>query len=519
MSEHDVPDAADPEVVDRPARRWMSVRDPSAQARSAVGGVMVWQVLANGFGFLLVAVYVMVLFPSGSESAFRTTVQVFTAYVATIVLVATPVNWFLLRRAVRWVREGVDPTPSQRRLLFRLPLYQTLPALVWWGTGAFIYGLINDGSRRVSIGICFAALVTCAGLYLLLESHFRPVFALALRTSELPARRRDLLPRLMLTWALGSAVPIGLLGVAPMLDEQFDWKRMPWISAFSILGGGTVTAVGALSVARPLNRVRQALREVEKGHFDLELPVDDLGELGRLTSGVNDLVAGLRERERLREQFGRQVGRGAFEMAQGAENALDSVGVLRTVTVLFVDLEGFTRYSERHTPAEVVDMLNRFFEVVVSTVNREGGWVNKFEGDAALCIFGAPEADEEHAANALAAAARMRSDLAEVHLGEERLSAGIGVATGSVIAGFLGTPERYEYTVIGDCVNLASRLCDLAKALPGRALVTREAWQEAGCPEGWRERPVIRVRGREQRVATMELADTARHGLRSKMGR
>ena len=265
--------------------------------------------------------------------------------------------------------------------------------------------------------------------------------------------------------------------------------------------------------------MRQALREVEKGHFDLELPVDDLGELGRLTSGVNDLVAGLRERERLREQFGRQVGRGAFEVAQGSENAFDSLGVLRTVTVLFVDLEGFTRYSERHTPAEVVDMLNRFFEVVVSTVNREGGWVNKFEGDAALCIFGAPEADDDHASNALAAAARMRSDLAEVQLGEERLSAGIGVATGSVIAGFLGTPERYEYTVIGDCVNLASRLCDLAKTVPGRALVTRESWQEAGCPEEWRERPVIRVKGREQRVATMELVDASRHGLRSTMGR
>lgn len=504
------------EGASRRARRWMSVRDPSAQARATVSGALVWQIVANFFGFMIVAIYVMVLFPSGSASAVRTTVQVFTAYVATIVLLATPLNWFLLGRAVRWVRDGTEPTESQRRLLFRLPLLQTLPALVWWAAGAFIYGLINDGSRRVSIGICFAALVTCAGLYLLLESHFRPVFALALKTSELPAGRRDLLPRLMLTWALGSGVPIALLGVAPLLDDNFDWHRMPWIAGFSILGGGAVMAVGAFSVARPLNRVRLALRDVERGHLDVELPVDDLGELGRLTAGVNDLVAGLRERERLREQFGRQVGRGAFEIAEETPNALDSIGVMRTVTVLFVDLEGFTRYSERHAPAEVVEMLNRFFEVVVTAVNREGGWVNKFEGDAALCIFGAPDVDEDHAVKALEAATRMRADLAAVQLGSERLGAGIGVASGSVIAGFLGTPERYEYTVIGDSVNLAARLCDAAKTVPGRTLISRETFEAAGRPDGWTARSPMRVRGLQRRVETYELDESHRGRRRNR---
>ncbi len=503
----------------RPPRRWMSVRDPSAQARTTVGGVLFWQILANSVGVALVALYVMVLFPSGSEERVRFTALVFVIYVTVIVVVGVPINVFLLGRAVRWVREGVQPTPSQRRLLFRLPLYETLPCVVWWIGGSVIFGVLNKTSSRVSIGIFFAGLVTCAALYLLVESHFRPVFALALRHADLPDGRRDLLPRLMLTWALGSAVPIALLGIAPLLNDNFEARRMPWIAGFSVLGGGAVMVIGTLSVSRPLTRVREALWDVERGQLDIELPIDDLGEIGRLSKGVNDMVAGLRERERLREQFGHQVGRGAFEVAQGSEEALSSVGVLRTVAVLFVDLEGFTRYSERHDPGQVVDMLNRFFEVVVTTVNREGGWVNKFEGDAALCLFGVPDVEEDYASRALIAAARMRSDLQRVRfdpngIAEERLNAGIAVATGPVIAGFLGTPERYEYTVIGDCVNLASRLCDLAKTVPGKTLVTREAWEQAGRPDGWRMGSTLRVRGRRQRVSTMEAQTELRIGRR-----
>ena len=132
----------------RPPRRWMSVRDPSAQARTTVGGVLFWQILANSVGVALVALYVMVLFPSGSEERVRFTALVFVIYVTVIVVVGVPINVFLLGRAVRWVREGVQPTPSQRRLLFRLPLYETLPCVVWWIGGSVIFGVLNKTSSR-----------------------------------------------------------------------------------------------------------------------------------------------------------------------------------------------------------------------------------------------------------------------------------------------------------------------------------------------------------------------------------
>lgn len=466
-------------------------------------GVLGLQVFANGLGLTMILLYVWVLFPANSGAkASALNLRVFGVYLAVNLLLGLPVNLVLLRRAVAWVREGYDASDRQRWLVLRLPLLETLTALVSWIGAAVLFGLLNTESRRVSVGIAFAGIVTCTLLYLLLESHFRPVYALALRGQDLPENRRDLLPRLMLTWLLGSGLPIALLGVAPLLDDNFDVDRMPWIAAFGFLGGGLVMVATAVSVGRPLNRVRDVLREVERGELDIELPVDDVGELGRLAEGVNDLVAGLREREQLRDLFGRQVGQVELAVPGAVADVSDMRSERVEITAMFVDLRGYTAYSEQHTPEEVVTMLNRFFRAVVAAVNREGGWVNKFEGDAALCVFGAPRPDIDHAAHALAAASSLRKDLARM---EDLLPAGVGVSSGPAIAGYIGTPERFEYTVIGNCVNIASRLCDLSKDERSGVLATRETWDHAGRPDPWTDAGRVRVRGRSQRVAAVTL--------------
>jgi adenylate cyclase len=239
------------------------------------------------------------------------------------------------------------------------------------------------------------------------------------------------------------------------------------------------------------------MRRIEQGDLDTHVPVDDLGELGRLAEGVNNLGAGIREREELRDLFGRQVGQaGLVELALGGHEPTSS-GERRDVTVLFVDLSGYTRFSESHSPEEVVAMLNRFFRVVVAVVNREGGWVNKFEGDAALCIFGAPGEQEDHADRALRAAAALPKDLAQT---DDLLGAGIGVASGEVIAGFVGTAERFEYTVIGDVVNLASRLCDEAKTTRPGVLAAASTIQDAHQRENWSPAGRLSIRGRREKA-------------------
>jgi adenylate cyclase len=202
----------------------------------------------------------------------------------------------------------------------------------------------------------------------------------------------------------------------------------------------------------------------------------------------------------VRDLFGRQVG---LDPGDVSENGLPRLGgEAREITALFVDVDGFTAYTLGHTPDEVVAALNAFFAVVIGVVTTEGGWVNKFEGDAALCIFGAPRAHEDHAARALRAAAALPGALAAQ---PEQFRVGIGVATGVVVAGNVGTPERHEYTVIGDAVNVAARLTELAKRSYGGVLAAQEtivAVGESGI--GWREAGTETLRGRTMPTRVFE---------------
>ncbi len=477
---------------------------------------MVWlQILANGLGALVVALYFRFLFPSSAERSLgerSENLWVFGIYLGVMFLVGLPLNAALLHRAVSWVREDRPPTVKERQLVFSLPTVETATALVSWFAAAVIFGLINTEVQRVAVGIALAGVVTCTLLYLLLEGHFRPLFALALRDAQLPETRRDVGPRLMLAWLLGSGIPLIAISLGSRISpEPLDSTRLTFVGIAALITGGVVMLLASRSVTRPIVSIREGLRRVEEGDDDVVLPVDDLGELGRLTQGVNHLAAGIREREELRDLFHRQVGlAGLADMASASVGPHNS-GERREVTVLFVDLRGYTRFAEKNDPTAVVEMLNRFFGAVVAVVNREGGWVNKFEGDAALCIFGAPQNQPDHAARALRAARYLPRQL-EADGGP--LFAGIGVATGEVLAGFVGTPERYEYTVIGDVVNLASRLCESAKQQTSGVLASATTIDESGGRDGWAPAGRIDVRGRRERAVVFTLDQQGRSGRR-----
>ena len=212
------------------------------------------------------------------------------------------------------------------------------------------------------------------------------------------------------------------------------------------------------------------------------------------------MVAGLRERDRVRDLFGRHVGE---EVARSAlAQGLELGGELRDAAILFVDLIGSTPFASTRDPREVVVTLNRFFSIVVEVVTRHGGWVNKFEGDAALCAFGVPAEQPDAATNALAAARELRRRL---HLELDALDAAIGVSAGRVVVGNIGAADRYEYTVIGDAVNEAARLTELAKGDPCRLLVSEGIVSRAGVHEAARwsigEPVLLRGHPRPMRVA------------------
>jgi len=197
------------------------------------------------------------------------------------------------------------------------------------------------------------------------------------------------------------------------------------------------------------------------------------------------------EQRRLRELFGRYVGEDVVNRA--LEHGGKMGGQERDVAVLFVDLVGSTALVAAQRPAEVVELLNQFFRIVVDVVNRHGGFVNKFEGDAALVVFGAPRSHPDGAGAALTAARELRDEL----VGAMRCTGfGIGVSAGLAFAGDIGARERLEYTVIGDPVNEAARLSELAKLQEGRVVASECAIRSARDAEGWDIGELVELRGR-----------------------
>ncbi len=439
------------------------------QARATIRGVVMLQAGANLFGTFAVAIYFRLLYPDDSLRAgsdrLELNLALLAGFVAITLLVTIPLNHIMLKRAMGWIRDGRQPTTLERWDTLSQPIRLTFSVFVGWIGAAVTFGIVNHDSTRVGFGIALTSLMVCALLYLMLERHFQPVFALALTGVKLPRWRREILTRVMGAWWLVSALPMLALGAAPFTDNNevklLTTPQFSVIAFFLVLAGALVMRAAVGGVSESVNEVRAAMAQVEEGDLTVRLSVSSIGELGHLQAGFNDMVEGLRQRRRLQDLFGRQVGADVARHALEKDPELG--GEEREISALFVDLAGFTTFSETLSPVQVVAALNAFFAVVIRVVMEEGGWVNKFEGDAALCIFGAPGEQPDHALRALTAAARLP---AEVALLPDAPTVGIGVATGTAVAGNVGTAERYEYTVIGDTVNVASRLSDLAKLRP-----------------------------------------------------
>jgi class 3 adenylate cyclase len=215
------------------------------------------------------------------------------------------------------------------------------------------------------------------------------------------------------------------------------------------------------------------------------------------------MVAGLAERERLRDLFGRHVGADVAHRA--IEEGATLSGDVVEAAVLFIDLVGSTKLAESLPPQEVAAVLNDFFRIVVGAVDEHQGLINKFEGDAALAIFGAPLRTSEPASAALATARTLASELRQLPM----VDFGIGVSAGRVFAGNIGAENRYEYTVIGDAVNEAARLADLAKTSDRRILCSAAAIDRADEAERerWAECYSTVLRGRSEATQVSAPAD------------
>jgi adenylate cyclase len=417
---------------------------------------------------------------------------------------------------LRWLARGRVPTRSEARRALRNPLDLALITGALWLLGALVMGILAaflhaNGSQLVGLsgGLVLAGLTTAGVTYLIAVSVGRPVATIALSVHPpTEAVLFTLRARMLLIWLLATGVP--LLGIVLILSSTVGRSHVIGAGLFAAvvaLGVGVAAAnVSARSIGEPLRTMVTALERIGRGDLTSHVTVDDVGEIGMLQRGLNEMVAGLRERERIQDLFGRHVGPAVAEHAIRAGANLGE-GEQRTVVALFVDITGSTPLTRRTEPSEFVAMLNRFFGRVVSAVEDNGGLVNKFEGDAALCVFGAPVELDDPCTAALRAARAIRDQVHE----DGEVDVGIGVAVGKVIAGQVGAASRLEYTVIGDAVNEAARLTELAKRVDGRILASEATVESSAAEEQeyWAKGRVFRLRGRDAPTHTYRATVTA----------
>jgi adenylate cyclase len=264
----------------------------------------------------------------------------------------------------------------------------------------------------------------------------------------------------------------------------------------------------ARGITSPVQRLVEGMREVLRGNLRFRSPIEREDEIGFLATSFNEMVGGLEERERIKDTFGRFVSHDVAEAVLSGRVPLE--GERREVSILFQDIRGFTTLSERLDPAALLKLLNQFFTEVVAAVEAEGGVVKQFVGDGVMALFGAPQSHADHAERAVRAALGIVRRLARLNdqwraQGAPPLEIGVGIHTGSVVAGLIGPDQRVEYGVVGDPVNLANRVETLTKDLQATVLVSRDIADRLGDGFVLGRSATLPVKGRRQPVEVVEV--------------
>jgi adenylate cyclase len=462
-------------------------------------------------------------------------------FIATIIvwnLVAYPIAvaiWMRLILSLRpayeqlWRGEKISPDEldAVRRRLVHLPWSgAAISATAWlFGSIVFLGSLATTGRPMnplfywhfpISFGIS-GFIATTQGFFVIEWASQWGLFPLFFRDAR-PDRLRGIRPISLrvrgLMWAISASVcPIGsllLLIYAPADGESTS----QWFGFF-VGGIGIVFALlSALligrSVAQPVDQLRVAAEAVTEGRLDVQVPLRRADEFGALIGQFNRMVVELREKERLRQTFGAHVGRKAAAEILARDPGLG--GTEQVITVMFVDIRSFTARSADLAPNEAVRLLNEFLRAMVEVVEGEnGGMINKFLGDGFMALFGIGADSHNHADRAVATARAMQRQLERLNVerqrrGEDALAIGIGINSGPAIVGSIGSPERMEFTVIGNTVNVASRIEALNKTLNTSLLFSKTTLDLLQDRQGVSALPPQPVKGVDEPVEVFTLA-------------
>jgi adenylate cyclase len=413
----------------------------------------------------------------------------------------------ILAPALRWFVGGQQPDEGQRRTAMRLVRRQSLILAATWAASGVIFLALNvDGGITLAaatlLAVVFGGSAAAMISLLLTQRTIRPILVAASQGSEGAVVAPRVLTRLVGMWLMGSGLPCAAIAALVVIRSN-GWiiqktasVEMPILVVVlaAVLLGLPTMILTSRSISEPICEVVEAMAQVQQGRIDASVGVYERSEIGRLQGGFNRMVTGIAERDRLRDLFGRHVG---VDVARRAvEEGTSLSGDVGEAAILFIDLVDSTKLAASRPPREVAEVLNDFFRIVVSAVDEKNGFINKFQGDAALAVFGVPLPSADGASKALATARNLRSDLGRLPM----VDFGIGVSAGPVFAGNIGAENRYEYTVIGDAVNEAARLADLAKTSDRRIVCSAAVINRADAAERrhWAACGEAVLRGRDE---------------------
>jgi adenylate cyclase len=500
--------------------------------------------VSNMLGATIAFLYFRVIDPSYSAGMRLGWIEI--TYSALIVAVLIGTGHVYTARWLRpLARAGVgDPTltaadmPLVRRRALLFPYLLAGVSLFGWTMAGLIWGIAlplamhhfswMDVLRQLFGVTVIAGGVTCAFIFFASEYAWRrrlPFFFPAGDLRAVPrVPRLAVRARLLAIFLLTGVVPLSVLGILAYMRALDLVGADPataagivadlQLSIAFLLAVGVLAAIGlalfaANSVAAPLKDVETAMAEVERGRLDGHAPVVSTDEIGAVAEGFNRMLQGLRDRERVKETFGKYVTPEIRDEILAGR--ISGEGELKEVTVLFADIRDFTPWVEATAPRDVVHDLNEYFTEMAEAIREHHGLVLQFIGDEIEAVFGAPISSPDHATHAVRAALDMRRRLQAWNArreaaGKPVLRHGIGIHTGTVLAGNIGGTERLSYALVGDPVNLASRIQGLTKDFRVDILISEATRKSIDPAVAVEELPAVRVKGRAEEVNVYKVA-------------
>ena len=333
--------------------------------------------------------------------------------------------------------------------------------------------------------------------------------------------------RLLIVFLVISLIPPPLLGIAAYAKAQALYRadavlrarilsslsmEIIFITAICVITSVVLAVFVSRSVSVPLGKMKMAMKGVEGGKLDVLAEILSNDEIGAVAEGFNYMLHGLKESEEIKESFGKYVSQEIRDEIIKGNVSTD--GEMKRVTLLFSDLRDFTPFVESTNPKQVVAIMNRYFSEMTEAIKQNRGLVLQYVGDEIEAVFGAPVSYDDHPDMAVKAALEMRRRLKTLnqHLEEEGMNPlqhGIGIHTGAVLAGNIGSKDRISYALVGDTVNLASRIegltkeysCDIMLSQTNRSLLTGNYLTE--------QLSAVKVKGRKEDVIIHKLIDQA----------